>query len=162
MGAGVEYCDGWIASGHLGRRLVFWRRRLRFCGDRNRAVRYGGGVTGRKCGRAVQRWSGHRILQRLVDVDLEPRIGLFIQLRTQRSLGEVVGTSTRDLEVDAMRIILRPVEDSGTVQCDDLMTQHVASWCDGGWYYYSPAVVRVSQLVRCPVSCLARSSRSAQ
>lgn len=133
MGAGVEDCDGWKAIGYLGRCLVFWRRRLRFCGDRVWAGVFGGGVVGRGCDCAIQRWSGHCILQWLVDIDLDPRVGVFVQLRPQRSLGEGVGTSTRDLEIDAMRIVLRPVEDSGTVQCDDLMTQHVASWCDGGW-----------------------------
>lgn len=150
----------------FGRCVIFWRRRFCFCGDGNRASICGGGVAGRKCdcavAAAVQRWSRHGVVQRLVDIDLDPRVGLFVELRSQRPLGKTVGTSTCDLKVDAMRIVLCPVEDSGTVQCDDLMSEHIASWRDGGWYGYSPAVVRISQLIRGPISCLACSSRFAQ
>lgn len=108
----------------------------------------GGRVAGRQCdcaaAAAVQRWSGHCIVQRLVDIDLDPGIGLLVKLRSQRPLSKTIGTSTGDLEVDAMRIVLRPVEDSGTVQCDDLMSEYIASWRNSGWYCHSPAIVRIS------------------
>lgn len=146
--------------------MIFWRRGCCSGGDRSCIWIWGGGVAGRTCdcavAAAVQRWSWHGVVQRLVDIDLDPRVGLFIELRSQRPLGKTVRTSPCDLEIDAMWIVLCPVEDSGTVQCDDLMSEHIASWRDGGWYGYSPAVVRISELVRRPISCLACSSRFAQ
>lgn len=100
-------------------------------------------------------WAGDAVAgERVVDVDEDTGVVGFVQLHARGACSELVGAGARDLEVDALRVILRAIFVVRRVQCDDLVTKdvvargHVLGDRDG------PAVVGGDELIGCPVAGL--------
>ena len=88
-----------------------------------------------------------------VSVDVYHNAGIvhLIELRAQSS-GRLFAAGAGDLEIDALRIILRTICSTGGVESDDLMAKDVVTRCDALRDRDSPAVIIRNQLIRTPRS----------
>jgi len=87
--------------------------------------------------------------QALVDVDQDTwRIRGVELLSKGTSWG--ISTSTGDLEVDALRVVLSTICGTSGVKGNDLMTSDIVAWLDSLWDDGGPAVVVRNELVRSP------------
>ena len=128
-------------------------RRRNTCSRRRRRPGSGSG-SGRRARRgptaSVQRGPRNRIRRvRLIDIDQDARIRRRIQLLAQRAR-RVVLPPARDLQVDALRIVLRAVLLTRGMQRDDLVPRDVVPRRDGRRDRDGPGVVRGDELVGRP------------
>lgn len=79
----------------------------------------------------VERRTWHLILQWLVNVDLDPRLTRLVERSSQGSRGQLIGSRSCHLEVDAMRVVLCSIDRPSTVKGNDLMSQDVIPCCNG-------------------------------
>lgn len=100
----------------------------------------------------VQSRSGHNIVREsLINVDQDTLILLSIQLYTKSSL-RISTTTTSNLQIQALRVILRTILLTSRVQRDNLVTHHVVSSRDRVRNSHRPAVSGIDQLIRSPGS----------
>ena len=90
-------------------------------------------------------------VERGVDVEQDALVVGLVELRARDAL-RLVGAAACDLEVHALRVVLRAVGLVAAVQRDDLVAQDVLSWRDGFGDGKRPAVVVGDQVVRGPVA----------
>lgn len=90
--------------------------------------------------------------QGLVDVDEDTRVLRAVQLRAQGAAGEAVCSGARDLEVDALRVVLGAADLVGGVQRDRLVAQDVFAWSDARRDRHGPRASGADHVVRCPVA----------
>ncbi len=94
--------------------------------------------------------------ERVVDVDEDTGVVGFVQLHARGAGSELVGAGARDLEVDALRVILRAILLVRRMQRDDLVTKDVVARGHGLGDRDGPAVVGGDELIGCPFAGLVR------
>ena len=85
----------------------------------------------------------------MVDADQDPWISGSVKLRS-RNTGRAGRTSTSDLNVDALRVVLSSVLLTSVVQSNYLVPKDIISSSKSGRNWDSPRVVAGNQLIRSP------------
>lgn len=87
-------------------------------------------------------------------VDIDEDTGIFgrVQFHTRGARSKLIGPSARDLEIDALRVVLSAVFVVGRMQGDDLMTEDIVSRGDILGDGDGPAHVGGDEIVGCPIA----------
>ena len=86
----------------------------------------------------------HLVNQWFININLDPWISRPVEVDPESARGKLITTGASDFQINAMRVVLSPIDLDRVMKCDDLMAKNVVPCSGRRRHSHSPAVVRFS------------------